>query len=419
MLEKPTVARFLLAATLAFATPALALALADEAPPPLDEDEAVRRALARPALDDELRARVDLARADEIAARRWPNPEASWSHEQVRAAGATERQDVAVLSQRFDLSGRRGLRGDAAARRVEAAGAGVALLRLDVEAEARRAFANALAQERRVGILRAAVERLEGVAAAVARRAASGDVAGYDRRRVERERVTVLGRLDVEEGALARARARLAALIGATDPAAPLALRGDLTAAAPPPLATLAERLPSRPDLTALDLEVRSGELEARAAGRWFIPEVELGGGLKTVDDGFRRDSGFAAALTIPIPLFSRDQDERLRGDARARAARGRLSLALDAARADVAGLHAEATRLAAAAARYRESGTADGAALLRSAEAAYRGGEVGVLELIDGYRAALDADLSLVELEWAARRARIDLDRTSGGASR
>jgi cobalt-zinc-cadmium efflux system outer membrane protein len=414
LLERPTVARFLLAALLALAPPALA-----GEPSSLDEEEAVRRALARPALADELRARVDLARADEIAARRWPNPEASWSHEEVRAASGTEREDVAVLSQRFDLSGRRGLRGDAAARRVEAAGADGALLRLDVEAEARRAFAGALAAERRVAILGAAVKRLEGVAGAVARRAASGDVAGYDRRRVERERVTVLGRLDVEEGALSRARARLAALTGATDPTAPLALRGDLTPAAPPPLATLAERLPSRPDLKALDLEARSGELEARAAGRWFIPEVELGGGLKSVDAGSGRDSGFAAALTIPIPLFSRDQDERLRGDARARAARGRSSLALDAARAEVAGLHAEATRLAGAVARYRDSGAADPAALLRTAEAAYRGGEVGVLELIDAYRAALDADLALVELEWAARRARIDLDRTSGGASR
>jgi outer membrane protein, heavy metal efflux system len=414
--ETPTIARFLLAAVmLALATPVLA----EDAAAPLDEDEAVRRALARPALHDELRARADLARADEIAARRWPNPQASWSHEQVRAAGATEREDVAVLSQRFDLSGRRGLLGDAAARRAEAAEAEGALVRLDVEAEARRAFADALAQERRVGILRAAVERLETVVGAVALRAASGDVAGYDRRRVEREQVTVLGRLDVEEGALARARSRLAALIGAVDPLAPLALRGDLTATAPPPLATLAERLPSRPDLEALDLEARSGELEARAAGRWLIPEVELGGGLKSVDAGSGRDSGFAAALTIPIPLFSRGQDERLRGDARARAARGRLSLAVDAARAAVAGLHADATRLAAAAARYRESGTADGAALLRSAEAAYRGGEVGVLELIDAYRAALDAELSLVELEWAARRARIDLDRTAGGAFR
>lgn len=415
MLETPTVTRFLLAAALAFTSPAAA---ADD-PPPLDEDEAVRRALARPALEDELRARVDLARADEIAARRWPNPVASWSHEQLRASAATERQDIAVLSQRFDLSGRRGLRGDAAGRRVEAAGAGAELLRLDVEAEARRAFTDALAQERRVAVLRGAVDRLEGVAAAVARRAASGDVAGYDRRRVERERVTVLGRLDVEEGALARARARLAAVTGARDPSAPLALRGDLTAAAPPPLPTLAERLSSRPDLRALELEARSGDLEARAAGRWFVPDVELGGGLKTVDSGSRRDSGFAAALTIPIPLFARERDERLRGDARARAARGRLSLALDAARGGLAGLHAEATRLAAAAARYRESGVADAAMLLRIAEAAYRGGEVGVLELIDAYRAALDAEISLVELEWAARRARIDLDRTSGGVSR
>jgi cobalt-zinc-cadmium efflux system outer membrane protein len=412
---KPTVARFFLVSVVALAS----RAAADGAPSSLDEQEVVRRALSRPGLADELGALVDLARADEIAARRWPNPEASWSHEEVRLDGPTAREDVAVLSQRFDLSGRRGLRGDAAARRVEVAGAEAALLRLDVEAEARRAFADALASERRVGILRAAVERLEGVAAAVGRRAASGDVAGYDRRRVERERLTALGRLDVEEGALARARARLAALIGATDASAPLAMTGDLAATAPPPLAALAERLPSRPDLRALELEARAGELEARAAGRWFIPEVELGGGLKTVEAGAGRESGFAAAIAVPIPLLSRDQDERLRGDARARAARGRLSLALDAARADVAGLHAEATRLAGAAGRYRESGAADSAALLRIAEAAYRGGEVGVLELIDGYRAALDADLSLVELEWAARRARIDLDRTSGGASR
>lgn len=417
MLEKPTIARFFLAASLALALPPHATG--EEQLPPLDEEEAVRRALSRPAFADELAARVDLARADEVGARRWPNPEVSWSHEQVRAGGATERQDFAVLSQRFDLSGRRGLRGDAAARRVEAAGADAALVRLDVESETRRAFVNVLAGERRVTTLKAAAERLASVAAAVTRRSASGDVAGYDRRRVERERLTALGRLDVEEGALARARSRLAALVGASDLSAPFAVKGELAGSAPPPLATFTERLPSRPDLKALELEARSGELEARAAGRWFIPEVELGAGLKTVDAGAGRDSGFAAALTVPIPVFSRDQHERLRGDARARAARGRLSLARESARADVSGLHAEATRLAAAAARYRYSGAADSALLLRTAEAAYRGGEVGVLELIDAYRAALDADVTLVELDWAARRARIDLDRTSGGVTR
>jgi cobalt-zinc-cadmium efflux system outer membrane protein len=235
---------------------------------------------------------------------------------------------------------------------------------------------------------------------------------------VEQERLSLLGRLDVEEGTAARVRARLAALVG-VDPAAALELRGDLSAGAPPPLPALAERLPSRPDLLALELEARAGELDARAAGRWLVPEVELGGGLKSVDTGAGRDSGFAVALTIPLPLFARDQDERLRGDARARAARGRYALALESARAEVAGLHGEATRLAAAAARHRERGGSDPASLLRTAEAAYRGGEVGVLELVDGYRAVLGADLTLVELEWAARRARTDLDRTAGGASR
>jgi cobalt-zinc-cadmium efflux system outer membrane protein len=298
--EKPTVARFLLAAVLALDPITRAV------PAPLDEAEAVRRALARPALDEQLHAAVDLARADEVAARRWPNPEVSWSHEQGEGGGATERQDIAVLSQRFDVSGRRGLRGEAAEKRVEVARADAALTRLEVEAGVRRTFVGVLALERRLAILRAAATRLEAIAAAVGRRAASGDVAGYDRRRVERERLTLLARLDVEEGAAARARSLLAALAGATDPAS-LEVRGDLTPEEPPALAALIDRIAARSDLRALALEAEAGDLETRAAARWFLPEVELGGGLKTVATGSGRSSGFAAALTIPLPLFSRD----------------------------------------------------------------------------------------------------------------
>lgn len=417
MRRTPIVARLLLAAALVLPPPGWAPA-GEAGAAPLDEAEVVRRALARPALEEQLRAKVDLARADEVAARRWPNPEASWSHEQVDTAGGTERQDVAVLSQRVDVSGRRGLRGDAAAKRVEAASADAALVRLDVEAEARRAFVNVLALERRASVLGAMATRVEAIADAVGRRAASGDVAGYDRRRVERERLTLLARLDVEEGALARARALLASLVGAADGAS-LSLQGDLAPAAPPALHDLIDRVAARADLRALALEAESGDLEARAAGRWFVPEVELGGGLKTVDAGSRRDSGLAAVLTVPLPLFSRDQDERIRGEARARAARGRLALALDAARAELTGLHAESSRLTSAANRHAQGGDADASALCATAEAAYRGGEVGVLELVDAYRATVDASLALVDLQAAARRARIDLDRASGGLAR
>lgn len=58
-------------------------------------------------------------------------------------------------------------------------------------------------------------------------------------------------------------------------------------------------------------------------------------------------------------------------------------------------------------------------AELVRTAEAAYAGGELGILELLDAYRGALDAELQALELEWGARRARIEVDRALGGTAR
>jgi cobalt-zinc-cadmium efflux system outer membrane protein len=55
-------------------------------------------------------------------------------------------------------------------------------------------------------------------------------------------------------------------------------------------------------------------------------------------------------------------------------------------------------------------------AQLVRSAEASYRGGEIGVLELLDAYRSGRDDKLRRLDLEVEARRARIVLDATVGG---
>ena len=82
-------------------------------------------------------------------------------------------------------------------------------------------------------------------------------------------------------------------------------------------------------------------------------------------------------------------------------------------------GLRNQASRLADAARRFRSDATSTSSRLLVTAEAAYRGGELGVLELVDAQRSALDADLQAIDLESAARRARIDLVLASGGASR
>jgi cobalt-zinc-cadmium efflux system outer membrane protein len=64
---------------------------------------------------------------------------------------------------------------------------------------------------------------------------------------------------------------------------------------------------------------------------------------------------------------------------------------------------------------RYRSEAVAPSADLLRIAESAYRAGESTVLELLDAYKGALEAELTALDLEWKARDARIELDQLTG----
>ena len=283
--------------------------------------------------------------------------------------------------------------------------------RLVLEAEVRTRFHDLLALEARTAAVRA-LRRTEKLAAERA-----GDVSGYDRRRLEREHASLAARLAVEQARAERARARLGGLLGEKTPVRVVgALLPQEELASPE---ALADRVGTRPDLLALADEARAGRLEQQAAGRWWMPELALTGGYKGIGlDGQRLD-GFVAGIAIPLPVFDRSQDEAMRGTGLAKAANARLTLEADMAGAEVRGLRIEAADLSAAARRFRAEATGTSLALTVTAEAAYRGGELGILELVDAHRGALDAEVQAVDLEWAARKARIELDLAVGGASR
>lgn len=407
----PTWARCLACLALAgLLAPALAAAQ-------LTEEEAVRRALARPELRDLFEGEVDAARGEAIRAGLWPNPVLSYSREQTRGGPAAAQDDLALLTQTFDLSGKRGLRSDAAGRRVEATRARGTSTRLALEAEVRVRFHELLAAERRVSAAAEALGRVQVLATTVGQRQAAGDVSGYDRGRLERERASIAARASVESAGLARAQARLAGLLGGQQVHS---VTGELLPeGAPVALDALASRVTARPDLRALAEEAEAGALDARAGGRAWIPELTLQGGYKGSVVQDERLNGFAVGLSLPFPLFDRGQDEALRGGGRARAARARLVLETDAATAEVRGLHAQASGLAEAARRFRTDAVQTSRRLITTADAAYRGGELGILELVDAHRGALDAEIQALDLELTARRARIDLDLATGGATR
>ena len=188
-------------------------------------------------------------------------------------------------------------------------------------------------------------------------------------------------------------------------------------AVGPQALPDLQARLGMRPDISALAARVDAAQADNAAAQR-NLPELSVGIGGKRVEDGASRDNGNLLLLSFNLPLFDRQQAGDRRTAAQAMAARAELGLARQQAEGELVGLHRQLTQLIATAERYRSDAVAPSAELVRIAEAAYRAGESTVLELLDAYKGALEAELTALDLEWKAREARIELDQLTGNHS-
>ncbi|MBI5786775.1 MAG: TolC family protein [Rhodocyclales bacterium] len=389
---------------------ALALGLcagATQAGAGLTEAEALRVGLARPEFSDLLQAHVGEAEAEALAVGTWANPTLELTRDKT---GAT-RESAWQVAQPLDLSGRRGLRADAARHRIRAAEADNLARRNERAVELRRAFHELLRTQETERAVDAWSARFGTIGRVVDKLARAGEVAGYDRRRLMRERHSAEARLAETRADLARSRARLAALVGRNvDEGA----AGRLLPEPPPPLPALQAALDMRPDLTALAARVDGAQADHAAAQR-NLPELTVGIGGKRVDEGVLRENGNLVMLAFSLPIFDRQQATDRRSAAQAMAARAELGLARQRAEGELAGLHRQLMQLIAAAERYRGEAVVPSADLVRIAETAYRAGETGVLELLDAYKGALDAELTAIDLEWKARAARIELDQLTG----
>ncbi len=380
---------------------------------PLTEAEAVRRGLVRPDLADLEVGRVESAKADATAAGMPPNPTLGYTRD--RKGGTPDStEETWQLSQTFDVSGRRGLRREAAEIRVEAAYAGNNLRRGELAAEIRHRFHEALFKQETVRATEIWTQRFSRVERIVDKLARAGEASGYDRRRLARERQTAEARLSNVKADLDRAAERLAALLGTSGKAAET-VTGVLLPSAPPQLENALSRIDRRPDLQALARRAEAADLDGRAASRGWVPDVTLGVGPKRIDNGVTRENGTAISVSIPLTVFDRQQAGQQRAAAEALNARGELSFARARAEGDLRGLHRQVERLVAASADYRARAVGESADLLRIAEAAYQGGESTLLELLDAYRGALEAEMTALDLEWKARQARIDYDLLTG----
>ncbi len=382
---------------------------------PLTEAAAVERALARPELADALDGEIAIEQGRGRAAGATPNPELAYVREQLFGVdGASE--DALTLAQAIDLGGRRGLHEAAGETRARAAGLEGDAARRELAAQVRLQFHAVLHGQGRVRALQGWLAQIELALGVVTRREERGDAASWDRRRLERERLVAGARLEAERAALERGRATLQALLG------PGATVGEVTGALLPegePAPRPTDGATDDPALRALELRAEAATGEATAAGRWWAPELRLTGGWKGVQPGpDARADGVIVGAALALPIFDRSDGLARLAEGEARVARGRRALLAAEREGARTGAREEAVRLRRAALELREHAATASVELVRIATAGYEGGELGVLELLDAHRGAAEDTLATLDLEHAARRARIDLDRLTGAGT-
>ena len=376
---------------------------------PLTETEALRFGLARPELADLAQARLGEADADALEANTWANPTFELARDKTGASTETSWQ----ISQPIDFSGRRGLRSRAAEQRRLAAESENLVRSAERMAEVRRLFYSTLRQQETLRAVQAWTSRFAEIGNVVDKLTRAGETSGYDRRRLVREQRAAEARLAETGAELARSRAKLSTLLGQANEDG---VTGRLLPVAPPTLDSLRKKLAERPDLAALAAKAEAANAD-NAATRRNVPEVTFGIGGKRVDDGVSRETGTIFSVSIPLPLFDRQQSGDRRSAAQAMAARAELNLARQSADGELTGLHRQLSQLITAAERYRQDAVAPSAELVRIAESAYWAGESTVLELLDAYKGALEAETTALDLEWKAREARIELDQLTGNS--
>jgi len=358
-----------------------------------------------------INASIEIARADVLAAGRWPNPRATYDRES--AGGVTEH--MAMVGQVLPITGRRPLEVSAASALVDAASSRASDQLRRLRADVRLAFADLAAVQQRERELTAIRDRLQELSAVLAKREAAGDAAGFDRLRAEREVLE----LDIDRAAAAADRARAQATLAGflTAPGSPVitVVPGVAIRVAVPSVDELMARADqTRGEIGALRHEADSASFAERAAAKRVLPEPEVIAGTKSTNVG-TGDIGSVFTVHVPLPLFDRGRPEKAAARAKRTQAEAELEAVRTTLRSQITAWREAVIQRRDVADRYRVIAIPAGADLERIAQVSYDAGERGILELLDAYRGTATARIRQSVLDLAVRQAEIELEFVSG----
>jgi cobalt-zinc-cadmium efflux system outer membrane protein len=378
---------------------------------PLDEREATRRVCAEGPGASIARAQRLRGNAETTAAGVLPNPSFVAEH-QRSLSGPTEHETIVGLSVPLGIGGARFLLQGAARERRRQAHAEAEDTLFESALAFREAYVRAAAEHTRASLLSERQASLEGLTKTIEALARSGEAAGYD---LLRQQAQMRRHQATLESVRARARA-LHAVVESWAGAA-VVLRASGRAPLEPELRSAGEagtRGTPSARVRGLEAGARASALESRAAGRKWLPDLEVFAGYRQLTTGPDTGHGLSLGLSVPVTLFDYGQGEAARADAERELALGMAArlrrerrAELEAARILIAGLGAALERAADASARAAE--------VERKARKLYAAGEATITELLGAFHEAEEAELAKLALEEEVQTTRVHLMRALG----
>jgi cobalt-zinc-cadmium efflux system outer membrane protein len=366
-----------------------------------------------PALAEAI-AQIEAADARAEQAGRFPNPDAIARIEQAPFSGRVtgEAEYLAGITQPVPLGPRRAKARDMHHLERERQSAELEARRRELHRHVHNAFATALYQQHAFESQTTIAGSAEKAAAIAGARARAGDAAPEDVARARIESARMLVELNRSAALRDQALTGLAAAIG--DPGLSIrSLQGELeTTFAIPRLESLVADVASNPEALAAGAAVRVEAARVNLAKAQRVPDVR-------VEVLYRRlqaeeTDAFDLGLSLPLPLFDRNQG-RLREaraelqatEARARATRNELDFRLREAHAQLRSALATSRALKSEVLPHADT-------LLRAAEARLAGGDATLGDILPVRRDWAAVRLSYLESlrdamqAWAALRALI-----------
>jgi cobalt-zinc-cadmium efflux system outer membrane protein len=358
------------------------------------------------------RDRVTAARYAVDSAAAFPNPELEYlgGTARSRAPGGSSGDARSLsLTQPLDMPWRRSSRIAAAEAGLESASAGYQVFEADALARLRMSYFEVLRRVAEFENAKQDLKLMEGVRSRIALRVETGDAARFELIKSDSELMGAQKNAQAAGFRVEQARSQLRQSVGGGMPASFL-LSGNLKdVPAIPDLASLRQQLgASSPDLAIARAEMVKAErqLEFERAQRW--PNLALKAGVD--EDPDLRTSKLG--LVVSIPLWDRRKGPV--GEATAQLARARNEL-----EAQTFGLGqsleiaSQQYEIAQAQVVALESGIVKKAqSALTVAEAAYRFGERGFLEVLDAQRVYRAVRLELIVARFELASAWVEIER-------